>query len=225
MAAGNSIWDEVREQQRKLKGRPFKEKLAYFWEYYKIHTLVILCVLFFGGNLIYTIATAKDPALEVAFVNTYLPDNTDTDALSDAFLAYAGIDSKDLEAVFQTDMTINYERVDEMSYANIQKIMANIAGSALDVIVCDRTYLESVAQEGMFANLEDVFPKDLLERYADRLIYMDLPEDDAGEVPVAIDVVDSPLLWEGHETACFTVIINTTRPDTAVQFFRFMMES
>ena len=42
MAAGNSVWDEVKEQRRKLKGRPFREKLSWFWEYYKIHTLVVL---------------------------------------------------------------------------------------------------------------------------------------------------------------------------------------
>ena len=40
MATGNSVHDEVKEQQQKLKGKPFKEKWAYFWEYYKIQTIV-----------------------------------------------------------------------------------------------------------------------------------------------------------------------------------------
>ena len=44
MATGNSVHDEVKEQQQKLKGKPFKEKWAYFWEYYKIQTLVIIAV-------------------------------------------------------------------------------------------------------------------------------------------------------------------------------------
>lgn len=48
MATGNSVHDEVKEQQQKLKGKPFKEKWAYFWEYYKIQTLVIIAVLAFA---------------------------------------------------------------------------------------------------------------------------------------------------------------------------------
>ena len=56
MATGNSVHDEVKEQQQKLKGKPFKEKWAYFWEYYKIQTLVAIAVLAFAGNLIYKYA-------------------------------------------------------------------------------------------------------------------------------------------------------------------------
>ena len=47
MATGNSVHDEVKEQQQKLKGKPFKEKWAYFWEYYKIQTNVVIAVLAF----------------------------------------------------------------------------------------------------------------------------------------------------------------------------------
>ena len=62
MATGNSVHDEVKEQQQKLKGKPFKEKWAYFWEYYKIQTLVIIAVLAFAGNLIYTLRRARIPS-------------------------------------------------------------------------------------------------------------------------------------------------------------------
>ena len=34
--------DEVREQQNKLKGKTFKEKLNYFWDYYKVHTIALV---------------------------------------------------------------------------------------------------------------------------------------------------------------------------------------
>ena len=50
MATGNSVHDEVKEQQQKLKGKPFKEKWAYFWEYYKIQTIVVIAVLAFAGR-------------------------------------------------------------------------------------------------------------------------------------------------------------------------------
>ncbi len=60
MATGNSVHDEVKEQQQKLKGKPFKEKWAYFWEYYKIQTLVAIAALAFAGNL--TLRRARIPS-------------------------------------------------------------------------------------------------------------------------------------------------------------------
>lgn len=39
MAIGNSVHDEIREQQKKAFATMSpKEKLSYFWDYYKIHT-------------------------------------------------------------------------------------------------------------------------------------------------------------------------------------------
>lgn len=70
MAAGNSVNDEIREQHQKMKGKSRKEKFAYFWEYYKVHTLVAILVLILGGSMIYSIATQKDIIMEAAFVNT-----------------------------------------------------------------------------------------------------------------------------------------------------------
>ena len=52
MAAGNSVNDEIREQHQKMKGKSRKEKFAYFWEYYKVHTLVAILVLILGGSMI-----------------------------------------------------------------------------------------------------------------------------------------------------------------------------
>ena len=38
--------DEVKEQQQKLKGKTTREKLEYFWDYYKVHTILALFVVF-----------------------------------------------------------------------------------------------------------------------------------------------------------------------------------
>ena len=66
MAAGNSVSDEIREQRQKLKGKSPKEKLAYFWEYYKVPALIVLLVVIFGSDLIYNIVTKKAIAMEAS---------------------------------------------------------------------------------------------------------------------------------------------------------------
>ena len=43
--------DEVREQQNKLKGKTFKEKLNYFWDYYKVHTIaLVFAIIVISGS-------------------------------------------------------------------------------------------------------------------------------------------------------------------------------
>ena len=39
----HSMHDEIREQNAKLKGAPFREKLSYFQEYYLKTTLLVIC--------------------------------------------------------------------------------------------------------------------------------------------------------------------------------------
>ena len=83
MADGNSVSDEIKAQHKKLAGKTVKEKFLYFWEYYRMPTLVTILVIAFAGNLIYTIATAKDSALSVLFINGY--SEMDTEPFMDGF--------------------------------------------------------------------------------------------------------------------------------------------
>ena len=39
------IIDEIREQQRKMKDMTWKERFAYYWEYYKVHTIVTIVAI------------------------------------------------------------------------------------------------------------------------------------------------------------------------------------
>ena len=92
MADGNSVSDEIKAQHKKLAGKTPKEKFQYFWEYYRIPTLVTILVAAFAANLIYTIVTAKDSALSVLFINGY--SEMDTEAFMSGFDEYAQIDTR-----------------------------------------------------------------------------------------------------------------------------------
>ena len=142
MATGNSVHDEVKEQQQKLKGKPFKEKWAYFWEYYKIQTIVVIAVLAFAGNLIYTFATRKDTVMEAAFVNCYMNTEVNSDTMIADFEQYADIDTSSDCAAINRDMNVDYENADQYSYANMQKIIAMISGKTLDALITDDTYMD-----------------------------------------------------------------------------------
>ena len=225
MAAGNSVSDEIREQRQKLKGKSPKEKLAYFWEYYKVPALIVLLVVIFGSDLIYNIVTKKAIAMEAAFVNMVTAEDFDSEQEAAGFVTWAGIDPKEYEAVFDTGIYIDYDGGDEYTAVNIQKVMAMISARALDVILADDSYLEQTADEGYYADLSEVLPEKLLAQFEaeDKVLYRDIPEDGKGEIPIAVDVRDSSFFLSHEVPSWFTVVINAEHPETAVKFLEYML--
>ena len=63
------VIDDIRESQSKLKGKGFKYKFQYFWEYYRVATFITIGALILVGSIIKTVVTAKDPAFEAIMIN------------------------------------------------------------------------------------------------------------------------------------------------------------
>ncbi len=53
------VIDEIRQQQMKTKEMSAKGKLEYFWDYYKVHTIVAILVIFFAAMFIRDIVDRK----------------------------------------------------------------------------------------------------------------------------------------------------------------------
>ena len=176
MAVGNSVWDEIREQNQKMKGKPFKEKLAYFNEYYRNMTIVAIIVIIFVCNLIYNMVTATDNGLGVVMINGY----TDMDVYKymEDFEIYSEMDTKEYSANMEANFTVDAENYDEYVMANVQKFSAMVAANQLDVVLGDEDTVLGYAEAGYFYDLTEILPAETLEEYSDRLIYFDIPDDD-----------------------------------------------
>lgn len=88
-----SMYDEIREQNAKLKGAPFQDKLAYFKEYYLKTTIIGVIVAIFVGHLLYSMLTAPSDSAFAAFFFNDTGDSSSTE-LIDGFVAYQNIDTK-----------------------------------------------------------------------------------------------------------------------------------
>ncbi len=223
MAAGNSVHDEIREQQKKLKGRPFREKWDYFWEYYKVHTIVTICSAAALISIVYSIVTQKDSALDVVMVNAYFQMDLDTEALCADFEQYAQVDTAEYQAVITTNMDINYEETEQYSYANLQKLTAMAAAHSLDVVICDDAFIDHNMGTGIFYDLREYFTEEELAKYEDRLIYRDLSEDGMGEIPIGIDVRDSKYMISDQIPAWYCIISTSQNIDNAKLFLEYML--
>ena len=87
-----SVHEEIREQQKKLKDQSFKAKLEYFWEYYKVHTLVVICVLIFAYMLIHDVLTSKPYGFYAIMLNSGA--SAAQDYLEKEFIEYSEFDAE-----------------------------------------------------------------------------------------------------------------------------------
>lgn len=227
MAAGNSVNDEIREQHQKLKDRPFKEKLSYFIDYYKVHVIVTILVLLLGGNLIYTIVTQKDIALYTICINSLPSNNIDT--YISEFETFAEINTEDFEVNIEPAFSLDLDGGDMYSIANVQKMIAMISAMELDSVFTDQELLEYYGKEASYADLSTILPEEILEEYSDSLYYMDVPDDGKGEIPIGIDVSSSAKLQEmnlypGVSPVYYAIVSNSQRTDTAVEFLNYLFQ-
>ena len=172
MSEHNSVNEEIRAQREKLKGQGFKAKWEYFWEYYKIHTIVAIVVVIFLVSLINQIANKKPYALYAMYINCLGTMDTQT-SLQNGFYEYLGKDRSQEEVVIDTASTFNSTNLDTSAVATSEKIMAFSAASDLDVVMSDPATFFHFAGQDFFQDLRDIFSPDELENFGDNVFYID----------------------------------------------------
>lgn len=220
----NSLSDEIKEQNAKLKNASLKDKLLYFKDYYLLTTLGIIAVCAFVFALIHTMVTApRDTALGIFLYND-TGDSSNTE-LIDGFAQYAGIDTSKHNAYLDSSMTYSSVMGDLDAYVGLEKAMASITAKELDVIVGDAETIDYFAKCELLADITAVLPEDLLEAYQDRLYYAKIGANDA-LIPVGVAVYDAPKLNEYHyyddKEPIYSFVVNSENFDTAVAFLRYL---
>ncbi len=166
-----AVRDEIREQRQKLKGQGFKAHWDYFWEYYKIHTIVAVFALIFIITIVRDITNKKPYALEAIFINSAGLDTQTT--IQDGFMEYAGIDSAKESCMVDTSANFQISNLDTTAVATSEKIFAMTSAKSLDIIVADRNSFAHFGGQGSYMDLREVFSDEELAALEDRLFYVD----------------------------------------------------
>ena len=226
MSLKETLKNEAREEQAKLKKMSFRDKLWYIWEYYKIHML-IGCVILFFLYALGTIFYQKSFTTQLFFIvmNDRSGSEADYEGLANEFKTRMGYGKKDKVEV-DSSLYISFEEsTSQLDYASLAKVTAIVASKDLDVLISDSPAVEHYASNGAFLNLEEVLPADLWDMVKDD-VYM-AKDDNGNSFPAAISLDDSYFhekTGTQMEEAYFSLINNSTRTDTAFEFLRYLYE-
>lgn len=193
----------------------------YFYDYYKFEAFVIIAVLFFICNLVFTKITEKEIVLSGALVNQYniLADDK-INVLGEDFLTGQGIDLKKNKAEFNTTLRYSHSGNSSFNDATIQGLVAQCSGGTIDFITGDMETMTIFAYGNYFYDLREVLTEEEWEHYEPYALYIDqdyqrqvdealstpeilltmmppdmrYPENMIDPVPVLIDLKESSLL-------------------------------
>lgn len=162
-----TIWDETKKQTAKMKDKPLKEKAEYFWEYYKIHTLIGLGALFFIISLVHAIATSKDYALSIVMVNSIASElELQTEEWINDLNSLIEFNPKKEEITIDSTISLGTDTASANSeYASLQKLAAMMSSKTIDIFVANNALFEQYAQNGYMYDLREILPADVLENY------------------------------------------------------------
>uniref|UniRef100_UPI004057B6C5 hypothetical protein n=1 Tax=Acetatifactor sp. TaxID=1872090 RepID=UPI004057B6C5 len=191
------VMDEFKEERESIKNAGLKEKLKYFWYYYKLHTIGAIFAVVLIVTLIHDIASQKDDAFFAAMLNCAVPDPEKTEVFLQNYADYAGIDRNEYDVL--VDSTISFATEDTAQFvANLseltmsagQRLMAYTSAGELDVIIGGSNVFPDQAYQGMFHDLRDIMTKEQIAKYEPYFYYVDqahITAMDEAEVELAIN--------------------------------------
>ena len=226
MAAGNSMQDEIREQQKKvLESQGLKGRLEYFFHYYKWYALTGLLLLIVGGIMLFDLITQKDTVMQAVYVNAF--PNVEGKAFMEEFEKTIEINPKKEETSILDDFYIDMEAYTYYDAQNLEKLLVWCSSGSVDVYVVDESFLMHMAEGSYYMDLSTVLSKEQMEKYKDKLVWYDSPDDNTiGEAAIAIEITDAPKIVSTRSypnSKCyFSIVITSPNVDNSLAFLDYL---
>ncbi len=162
-----AIRDEIKKENIKLKDMPPKKKAEYIWEYYKIPIIIAVLAVIFIVTFVRDYRINKRPYyIDAIVINSDIAYSADNYILND-FIKYAGVDTKAYNIAVDTSIIMDEEKLDQMTMANSQKVMALFAAGELDVVIGPDSIMDQYGKMEAFRDISQVISDDRIKELSD----------------------------------------------------------
>jgi hypothetical protein len=211
-------------EKEKLKDMSFKKKLAYLWEYYKIHAIIAIAVISLIYYFINNILTPDvSPQFNAAVINNSIPEDVWEEYKAD-FGEYLQIDPERESIEFNTSFYLNNSS--ELSMNMQQVLTTYIAAEEIDVMIAPESEFQKYSYYGYMAKLSDALPTDVYSSLTDNFFITDL-EDDPEKNVYGIYLSDTTLFQNNtnpEDPYILGIIVNHPHSDNTVEFIRYLFQ-
>ena len=227
MANGNSINDEIKEQNKKLKDLSFSGKIQYIWEYYRLIIAAVIAVILVVASFIHAyIRNDYDTVCDIAVCDGKITGyDTDDDILTMGFTDHLGIDGKKERVHIDYSYTLEEKFLDQDPQISKEKIYVLSQTNNLDGYMSEYDDIDHFCFDTscFFYDLRELFSDEELEQLSDYIIYH--THNDGETRPVAIDISKAPAITGTDLTMdqpCFGIVQSARHPENAADFIRYV---
>lgn len=174
------LMDEFKEERQSIKNASFRDKLSYFWYYYKTHTIITLFVLVVGITTISEILSQKENAFFALLLNSVTTGEEQSVAFTQNFADYSGIDTEKYDVMFDNSIIFapsgeNVSLLDfnELNASASERLLVYTASGTVDVILAGSDIFPGQAIQEMFCDLRDILSSEQLAAYEPYFYYVD----------------------------------------------------
>ncbi|MGN0142443.1 MAG: transporter [Roseburia sp.] len=214
------------EKKTDFKALPPKSKLQYIWDYYRWKILVTILLLAAAISLIHHYVTYRDPVLTLIMINSNGYEYADT-APFDQFLDYVDIDSNEYDVEFLSTPYFPEGSTNMGTYTDLEVMGVQIASGSTDIFMGNGSVYMDYLNQGALLDLSTVLPADILEQYADQLIYS-TSDGETAPYPCAIEFPHNQWLADHNYytgSCCVGIFVNSSRTEMGAKFLEFLVEN
>lgn len=167
-----TIREAIREQQKSIKNRSFREQLSYFWEYHGIKTICLLLALIAAIAFLVTMVTKKESAFSGVFFGATAGEGSNQ-YLSD-FQQAAGINPNKHQVSIQTNLDIQMDQqMTPEIYQSMEAFTAMVAAKTVDCFAGNEDLFLYYAYMEYAVDLRTVLTPEELTQLSPYLHYID----------------------------------------------------
>ena len=211
------------EKKANFQEMTSKKKIEYIWDYYKVPIFCIIFGIYVLGSSLYNHFTEKECLLKIAMVNGNIP--YDGAIFADDFLQEQNLDPKQQEIVVSSVHLGLSEKTYQQDYYSVQALIVRLTSGSIDIMSAPADVLKDYANEGYYANLNEIFTPDELAPYKELLVFA--TDSETNETyPCAFDLSNSPWIdkYSYYSGDCqFGIIYNSTHMELAKEFLLFIL--
>lgn len=231
MSNSNSLREEIKKENKKMKDMTFSQKTEHIWEYYKVHIIAVIVVIAVVVSMVVMFNINHYKTVFTTLVIDGYMDGFDdhSDMLTTDFTQYLGVNGTSERVLFNNNFSLIQRDGDQDAYYSQEKIIAMAATRSIDGYMCERDYVDffSDDDELFLTDLTTVLTAEELQTIssADALVYYTTANGE--KIPFAVDLSNTHIKTDTDlymDDPCYGIVTTSPNVENAVKFIRYAFE-
>lgn len=139
-----------------LKKMSRKEKIEYIWDYYKIHIIATLIAIVAVSSFVYSYVTKVEYVFNLTILCNDMDENARVNLEKQITNYVVGKGEKRKRAAVEVMPITDTGNSSPMTAQYMQKFMVKLAAGEIDLVIFDRSMLETYTKQEALVKLDDI---------------------------------------------------------------------